>query len=413
MRKSILFAIIFISFINFAFSQPKSKELEDIKLKIKEKENEIEDLKKDRETVLFAYIQEQIQQYSLPKIENGEELIEHKAFMLAYSEKHEQAKWVVHIIPTAIIDGNVSRTNNFRIDTLIKTGSAEEKDYFLKYKDNGKTIYDGFGYDRGHLAPSADFKWSKTALSESYFYSNMSPQLDDFNRGSWAKLEGMLRKYVSENNEDLFIVTGPILTDDLDVIERGINKVSIPKYYFKIAYDVKNNRAIGFVLPNEKIYYPIEYYSVSIDSIEKLTNIDFFYNLNDSIEDIIESQSDYKPFLPEKSKNDVAPMKILPKNCLNTVQAYGEINTNKKVKVCGTVVSTHKSKKGNVFLNLDKTYPDQIFSVTIWASEFLNFSYNPVKELLGKKVCITGKITEYNGTASMIVNNEKLIEVIE
>ncbi len=106
-------------------------------------------------------------------------------------------------------------------------------------------------------------------------------------------------------------------------------------------------------------------------------------------------------------------MKILPKNCLNTVQAYGEINTNKKVKVCGTIVSTKKSKKGNIFLNIDKAYPNHIFSITIWASDLVNFGYKPDKELLGKKVCITGRITEYKGTASMIINNEKFIDIIE
>ncbi len=256
MRKTALFAIIFLSFIN-VYSQTKSIELEKIQLKINEKETEIDSLKKERETILLTYIKEQVQQYGLPKVENGEELIEHKAYVLVYSEKHEQAKWVVHIISTAIIDENVSRTNDFRVDTLIKTGSAEERDFFTKYKVDGKAVYDGFGYDRGHLAPSADFRWSETALSESYFYSNISPQLDDFNRGSWAKLEGMLRKYVSENNVDLLVVTGPILTDDLAVIERSINKVSIPKDYFKIAYDFENNRAIGFVMPNKKIYYPL------------------------------------------------------------------------------------------------------------------------------------------------------------
>jgi len=222
-----------------------------------------------------------------------------------------------------------------------------------------------------------------------------------------------MRHYVKENNSDLFIVTGPVLNDNLPKIEKGIHKVSIPKYYYKIAYDKQNSIAIAFIMPNKKNEYPIEYYAVSIDSVEKLTNIDFFYNLNDSIENIIESQSNYKSFLPKKSKNDVAPMKVLPKKCYNTVQAYSEINSNKKITVCGTVVSIHKSKKGNVFINIDKSYPNQIFSITIWASDVLNFSYNPVKELIGKKICVTGKVTEYNGTKGMYIDNEKLIEYLE
>jgi len=413
MRKYILLSIILLLFTGFSYSQDSKKELDEIQKKISEKEAEIEELNHEKEQILFKYIHQQLNEYGLPKLQENEVLIEHKAYMLVYSEKHEQAKWVAHIIPTAIIDGNAGRTNNFRVDTLIKTGSSEEKDFFLKHKEKGKMVYDGFGYDRGHLAPSADFKWSKTALSESFFYSNMSPQIADFNRSSWARLEGMMRLYVKDNNSDLFIVTGPVLNDDLLKIERSVNKVSIPDYYFKIAYDKKNNKAIAFLMPNSKNEYPIEYYAVSIDSIEKLTNIDFFYNLNDSIENLIESQSNYKPFLPKNAKNDVAPMKVLPKKCYNTIQAYSEINTNKKIKVCGTVVSAHKSNKGNVFINLDKSYPNQIFSITIWESDILNFSYNLLKELIGKKVCVTGKITEYNGTAGMYIENEKLIEYIE
>ena len=408
-RISILFILLF--FINLSFSQ--DVDVKSIKNQIKEKQIELDSLNKLKEVYVLRDLHTQLKEFGLPQLENGEDLIEHKAYILVYSEKHEQAKWVAHIISKEIIDGNVSRTNDFRPDTMIKTGSAVEKDYFLKYKEDGKTVYDGFGYDRGHLAPSADFKWSKSALSESYFYSNMSPQVDDFNRGGWAKLEGMLRKYVYENNVDLFVVTGPVLTDDLPVIEKGVNKVSIPNYYYKIAYDKENNRAIAFLMPNQNLDYPVEYYAVSVDSVEAITKINFFYNLNDSIETIIEKQSDYKPFLPEKSKNDVAPMKLLPKNCLNTVQSYAEINTNKKVKVCGTVVSTHKSQKGNIFINLDKSYPNQIFSITIWAYDIINFSYNPVEELMGKKICITGKIVEYRGTASMYLENEKGIEVLD
>ena len=115
-------------------------------------------------------------------------MIRHKAFSLAYGEEVEQAIWVMHIISSEIKDGTVGRTNDFRIDTLIQSGSAEEEDYFIKTRNSdGDVEYDGFGYDRGHLAPSADFRWSRSALSESYYYSNMSPQLPGFNREKWAR----------------------------------------------------------------------------------------------------------------------------------------------------------------------------------------------------------------------------------
>ena len=98
---------------------------------------------------------------------------------------------------------------------LLKQGLLK-KDFFLKQKkENGKYAYEGFGYDRGHLAPSADFRWSKKALSESYFYSNMSPQVASFNRECWADLEGLIRGYVYENKRDLIVYTGPVLHEGL------------------------------------------------------------------------------------------------------------------------------------------------------------------------------------------------------
>jgi len=406
--------IILVSFIvQVSFSQGVEQKIKEIEYKIDSYGSLIDSLKTEKEILLLDFLHQRILEVGLPKLEKDEQLIEHKALVLVYSEKHEQAKWVAHIISTEILEGGEGRSNDFRVDPLIKTGSAEEKDYFIRKTVNGKQEYEGFGYDRGHLAPSADFKWSKIALSESYFYSNMSPQIAKFNREGWAKLEGMLRNYVYENKVSLYVVTGPVLTDDLKPIPKSINQVSIPKYFYKIAYDKENSKAICFLVPHKELEYPIEYYSVSIDSAEVFTGIDFFANLNDSLESVIEAQTDYKPFLPKKGRSDIVPMRKLPKKCINTVQARKYKEIDKKVTVCGTVVSTHKSKKGHVFINLDKSFPNQIFSITIWKSNMVNFSYAPESELTGKRICVTGKVVDYKGTSSMYVENEKQIKILE
>jgi endonuclease G len=133
---------------------------------------EVEDLK-------LGQVRKDLLQVGLPE---GQQ-IRHSAMILSYSEEHEQAKWVAHIIRPEVTDGRGVRSHDFREDPLVATGSAVETDYFLKYLQADSTFtYDGFGWDRGHLAPSADFRWSERALSESFLYSNMSPQLDDFNR---------------------------------------------------------------------------------------------------------------------------------------------------------------------------------------------------------------------------------------
>lgn len=360
-------------------------------------------------------IGEDLAKIGIPETSNNEKIIYHSALCLVYSEQHEQAKWVAHIILSDIVKGKESRSNNFRIDTLIETGSAEEKDYFIKVKQpDSKYKYDGFGYDRGHLAPSADFKWSKKALSESFLYSNMSPQLADFNRLKWADLEGMFREYVVSHSEtQLYVVTGPILYDTLPKIERGINKVTIPEFYYKVALDLTNHKAIGFIMPNKKIDYPISSYSVSINEVEKITGINFFYQLNDSLEEVLENQKIISDWLPEKQKNDVDPIyqPSLPPETFNTVVAKNHIKSGKTITVTGTVVDAKETKNGHLFFNLDKTYPNQIFSVMILAKNIVNFSYNPLTEFMGKQLTLKGKLTDFDGVPTMFIEKENAVEV--
>jgi endonuclease G, mitochondrial len=406
---SSVFSVSFSQTINEKIDvyQKEIKELDQKKAKVKE---QINDLKLQK-------IREDIQKVGLPELKKGEEVISHSAYSLVYSEQHEQAKWVSHIIISDIIDGKAGRSNDFRVDPLIKTGSATEKDYFLKTKKpapkKGYT-YDGFGYDRGHLAPSADFKWSKKALSESYYYSNMSPQLGDFNRKKWANLEGLLRGYINSHPEtQLYVVTGPILNDSLSVIERGVNKVSIPNYYYKIALDLKNKKAIAFIMPNKEIKYPVSSYAVNINEVEEVTGINFFYQLDDEIEEKLESQKEIQVWVPEKQKNDVDPMyqPDLPPGTYNTVQAKRHMGSSKKITVTGTVVGARETRNGHLFFNLDKNYPNQIFTLAIWKQNIVNFSYDPLIEWKDKKITIKGKIADFDGIPTMIIEKENAIEV--
>tara|TARA_B110000046_G_C12884807_1_gene351734 strand:- start:20 stop:415 length:396 start_codon:yes stop_codon:yes gene_type:complete len=112
--------------------------------------------------------------------------------------------------------------------------------------------YKGSGFDRGHLAPAADMAWYADAMSESFFYSNMSPQNRFFNHGIWEKLEEEIRSWAVVYDSTQ-IVTGPVFTADLSQI--GPNRISIPKYYYKAILDNREGRqqAIGFVLANVKI----------------------------------------------------------------------------------------------------------------------------------------------------------------
>lgn len=409
----ILFLFFFLPFV--VFSQTLTEKISKIENEIEllgTKNNQLTD---ELNELKLLKIGEDLAKIGVPETSKSEKIIYHSAMCLVYSEQHEQAKWVAHIILPDIVNGKESRSNNFRIDTLIETGSAEEKDYFVKVKQpDGKYKYDGFGFDRGHLAPSADFKWSKKALSESYFYSNMSPQLGDFNRLKWADLEAMFREYVTNHTEtQLYMVTGPILYDTLPKIERGTNKVTIPEFYYKVALDLTNHKAIGFIMPNKKIDYPISSYALPINDIEKVTGINFFYQLTDSLEEALESQKVISDWLPEKQKNDEDPVHqpSLPPGVFNTVVAKNHIKSGKTVTVTGTVVDAKETKNGHLSFNLDKSYPNQIFSVMIMSKNIVNFSYNPLTEFMGKQLTLKGKLTDFDGVPTMFLEKENAVEI--
>ncbi|NRA12893.1 MAG: DNA/RNA non-specific endonuclease [Crocinitomicaceae bacterium] len=400
---------------SICFGQVQTIEMDAINQKLDSIEVVKTNLVAELEVLKLNWIQDEINTIGTPKSNQEEEIITHSAYKLSYNETHEQANWVMHIILTDIVNGNASRSNDFREDPLVNSGSAQEKDYFLKeLKADGSYEYDGYGYDRGHLAPSADFKWSEKALSESFFYSNMSPQIGDFNRIKWAKLESLIREYVISNEVNLIIVTAPVLNDNLQKIERSNNGVSIPEYFVKVALDLKNKRGIGFILPHQKIEKSLASFSVSIDSVEALLGYDLFTQLDSLLEIEIESSFNPQGWLPssENGKGKAISFKKLPKNSINTNGAEGFINDGRKHTVCGKVVSTKKHEKGHVFLNLDKKFPNQVFSISIFNSSIHNFDYEPQIYLKDQEVCFTAKIGEYNGTASMVIDNGNQVKLL-
>lgn len=397
-QMKVLIILLFTLSTFFSSAQNFTKEINKNKSKIALSEKYIDSLLKKNEDLKLKRIQKNIQKYGLPELSENNIVVNHSAMSLCYDEEHEQAKWVVHIITPDIASGKHGRTNDFRVDPKVKTQTAIKEDYWES------------GYDRGHLAPSADFKWSKKAISESYYYSNMSPQRPEMNREIWAELESAIREYVIEKKQKVYVVTGGILKKGLQKIGKK-NKISIPEKFFKIVIDIEGDTVsgIGFVVPNEMCEYPVMSYAVSIDSVEKITGINFFASLPDSLEEKIESDFEIKNWLNSERKKNILPIhrNKLPKGCCNTVQARSHYD--EKSTVCGTVVSVNTSNAGNTFINFDQDFPHQIFWCTIWKSNIVNFSYDIKKTLINKKICVKGIIKEKYGNPSISLRHEKSI----
>jgi endonuclease G len=226
----------------------------------------------------FSWAQslEEIPDLEIPHTLGNHQIIRHLGYTLKYNEKHEQADWVAYVLTSDETSGAYSRTNDFSPDLMVKSASANDADY------------KGSGYDRGHLAPAADMSWSAQSMSESFYYSNMSPQVPSFNRGIWSRAEAFARSAAVEN-EKLCIVTGPVLKDDLPQI--GLNRVSVPEYYYKVLFDFVEPeiKAIAFIIPNQAGAFDLAHYAVSVDSVESMTGIDFFAALPDELERKLEN----------------------------------------------------------------------------------------------------------------------------
>ena len=225
--------------------------------------------------------------YILPAIRKGDQIVKHKNYTLNYVEDFEQAAWVVHRLRGEYTQGRASRSQlEFIPDKLVKTNSALSSDY------------SGSGYDRGHLVPAGDFKCCQDLLQETFYVSNISPQVPDFNRGIWENLESRMRGW-AVRDEEIFVVTGPVLREGLPTIGR-YNQIAVPEYYYKIALYYPENsperaRAIAFLLPNKALFgEKLPKYVVSINKVEEMTGIDFFAKLPDALEQRLEQQADWK-----------------------------------------------------------------------------------------------------------------------
>lgn len=154
--------------------------------------------------------------------------------------------------------------------------------------------YRGSGYDRGHICPSADRLNSKDANEQTFYLSNMQPQVNGFNVGIWYTMENQLRNTwdTSKYRDILYVCKGGTIDNSSQIAGYTKSKLIVPKYFFAAILAVKDGqyKAIGLWFEHkENKDSKLSNYVVSIDELEKLTGIDFFCNLPDNIEDKVES----------------------------------------------------------------------------------------------------------------------------
>ncbi len=158
--------------------------------------------------------------------------------------------------------------------------------------------FTGSGFDHGHIIPAADRNYSFLADKQTFYMTNMQPQYNKFNTGLWEDLEAKVRSWcVASGVTNLYVCKGATIDKPEHIMMRIQDKLIAPKYFFcaLMAETASGFKGIAFWMENENISRKgddLKKYVISINELERKTDIDFFCNITDALEEKAESQSD-------------------------------------------------------------------------------------------------------------------------
>lgn len=210
------------------------------------------------------------------------DVIRYEGFEVSFNPERHVPNFAAWEIRADRTDGPFTRKNvPFVADERVE-GSATPDDYRRS------------GFDRGHLAPAADMKWSAQAMADCHYLTNICPQDNKLNSGAWSTVENKSRKWAKDYGR-VVVVAGPVLTD---VLTRtiGASKVAVPERFFKVilAPDADPPRAVAYVMPNSYVQGGADQTMTTIDRVEELTGYDFFWALPDDVENAVEAKSNLR-----------------------------------------------------------------------------------------------------------------------
>lgn len=209
-----------------------------------------------------------------------EQIIEHTGFVVSFNKELGQPNWVAWELTAEEAEGEVPRADDFLPDPQV----AEA--YQVTTAD-----YRGSGYDRGHMCPAADMKWSSKAMNDCFYMTNICPQDHSLNAGSWSTLEKACRRWALREGS-VYIAAGPVFKTGKQHAKIGQeHPVAVPDGFFKVVLSLRKGaeKAIGFYYENNSVKQPMEQTAMSVDAVETLTGMDFFPALDDDLENRLEA----------------------------------------------------------------------------------------------------------------------------
>ena len=221
--------------------------------------------------------------YERPQLSDNDFLVEHTGFALSFDETSNCPRWVAWELTAQEVETKaVVRGNDFRGDPLVPASHRVEAS---DYRESG--------YDRGHMCPAGDMKWSSAAMSDCFYMSNICPQVGELNRRWWEHLESACRRWARQEGS-VYICCGPIFRSSRRTKTIGVGvRVRVPNGFFKVVLSLRGGaeKAIGFVYSNRDSRQPMSSAVCTVDSVETLTGLDFFPLLPDSLEERVESSA--------------------------------------------------------------------------------------------------------------------------
>lgn len=221
----------------------------------------------------------------LPAIKGSDVVLVYNGFVVNYNTERLIPNWVAYELTAEEVAGEVPRAKGFSMDIDYKDRQAMREDY-------SRT-----GWDKGHMAPAGDMKWSQTAMAESFYLTNICPQNHDLNGKDWHTLEKYVRDWAVQYGR-VWVVCGPyVYANTYGTI--GERKVVVPDGFFKavLRQEEKNYKAIAFVFENNSNRQLVKDAVVSVNDVEALVGYDLFVNLDNHFEEDIESQANLEEWI--------------------------------------------------------------------------------------------------------------------
>lgn len=214
-----------------------------------------------------------------PLTDRKETILRRKGYTASYNADLLIPNWVAWHLTSDHTSGSAKREGIAFAEDMDAPGTrADTYDYRRS------------GYDRGHMCPAGDCKWSERAMEESFLMTNICPQAPSLNRGDWNEMEIQCRKW-AEQYGDIYVVCGPILYKGRHK-QIGQHRVTVPEAFFKVVLCLRGEpKAIGFIYKNTDGNRPKGDYVNTVDEVERITGIDFFPSLPDDVEQRVEARA--------------------------------------------------------------------------------------------------------------------------